>query len=100
MELKTGMRLRSVSDATEVIVVRAAAGVDLRCGGHPMVQQGTEAAAEPILPGFDGETMMGKRYVDAEVGIELLCTKSGTGALSLGETLLPALGAKPLPASD
>jgi len=38
MELKTGERLRSATDTTEVIVVRAPSeAIDLRCGGHPMV---------------------------------------------------------------
>ena len=37
MELKPGVRLRSATDTTEVIVVRAPGEpVDLRCGGHPM----------------------------------------------------------------
>ena len=100
MELKTGMRLRSVADTTEVIVIRSPSGLDVRCGGHPMVPEKAEAIPEQVMPGFEGETTMGKRYMDAEIGVELLCTKSGTGALSLGDTLLPQLGAKPLPASD
>ena len=34
---KPGARLRSVTCATEVVVVKGAGEVDLRCGGEPMV---------------------------------------------------------------
>jgi len=100
MELKTGMRLRSVADGTEVIVVRAAGEVDLRCGGHPMVPHDQAVMPEGVLPGFEGETIIGKRYADQAVGIELLCTRAGRAGLSLGEAMLPVMGTKPLPASD
>jgi hypothetical protein len=36
----------------------------------------------------------------AALGLELLCTKAGEGAISVGETILEVKGAKPLPASD
>jgi hypothetical protein len=42
---------------------------------------------------------MGKRYVD-ETGAEVLVTKGGAGALSVGETLLELKESKTLPASD
>ena len=45
-------------------------------------------------------TQMGKRYVDADDTIELLCTKPGEGSLGLGDALLTIKESKPLPASD
>ena len=43
---------------------------------------------------------VGKRYANEEIGLEVLCTKAGTGTLTVnGEVLLPK-EAKPLPASD
>jgi hypothetical protein len=39
-------------------------------------------------------------YADDEVGIELLCSRPGAGALTLNGEVLPMKGAKPLPASD
>jgi len=43
---------------------------------------------------------LGKRYADDERGLELLCSRAGTGALTVdGEPLL-LKGAKPLPSSD
>jgi hypothetical protein len=101
MELKAGSRLGSVTDATQVVVVKAPAGdVDVRCGGHPMVPAGTDAPSATVEPGFDTGTQIGKRYADEAIGIELLCTKPGDGSLSIGSDVLVTKTAKPLPASD
>ncbi len=99
--LRPGARLRSVTCTTEVVVVRAAGDVDLRCGGEPMVDvgDGSKAAGEPAA-GFDQGTQIGKRYRDEAAGIEVLCTKAGSGSISIGEAVLTVQGAKPLPASD
>jgi hypothetical protein len=43
---------------------------------------------------------IGKRYADDDVGVELLCSRPGPGALTLNGAVLPMKGAKPLPASD
>ena len=50
--------------------------------------------------GADGGTLMGKRYVNPEETLELLCTKPGTGSLGVGDALLEIKESKPLPASD
>jgi hypothetical protein len=44
--------------------------------------------------------MAGKRYTDAESGVELLCTKAGAGDLTFAGRPLQRKDAKPLPASD
>lgn len=102
MELTAGLRLESTTCSTQVVVVRApgvGADVDLRCGGEPMVELG--AAGDPVPISQHGEaTLLGKRYEDAELGLELLCTQGGDGALTLGATPLLIKGAKPLPSSD
>ena len=102
MELKPGARLRSATDATEVVIVRAPSQpVDLRCGGHPMMAiDGDPPSDRAMEAGFAEGTQMGKRYADDESGIEVLCTKPGEGSLSLGDVILPVKGAKPLPSSD
>ncbi len=101
IQLKAGTRLRSATDACEVVVVKAPAEtVDLRCGGHAMLPIDAEGAPASIEPGFDQGTQLGKRYSDDELGLEVLCTKAGEGSLSVGETPLVVKGAKPLPASD
>ena len=102
LELRPGSRLRSAVDATEVVVVKPPAEpVDLRCGGHPMVPLGSDggAGATPS-PDHAGGTLLGKRYVDADQTLEVLCTKPGDGSLSVGDEPLQVKEAKPLPASD
>jgi hypothetical protein len=101
MELKPGTRLRSATDSTEVIVVRAPSEpVDVRCGGHPMVALDEETVGAAIEDGFDEGTQLGKRYEDEGAGIEILCTKPGPASLSIGADTLHIKGAKPLPSSD
>jgi hypothetical protein len=101
MDLKAGARLRSVTDSTEVVVVRAPSeAVDLRCGGHPMVALDSDAGGAGVEDGFDGGSLVGKRYADETSGLEVLCTKAGPGSLSLGVDPLPVKSAKPLPSSD
>jgi len=65
-----------------------------------MVASGTEATAGELNPAFADGTVLGKRYVDEEVGVELLCSKAGQGTLAVGERSLVLKNAKPLPTSD
>ncbi|MBV9514123.1 MAG: hypothetical protein JO280_08815 [Mycobacteriaceae bacterium] len=99
--VKTGTRLKSQVCDTEVIVVRTGDGLDdLRAGGAPMREIGSEAASDAVLdPKFSDGNVMGKRYVD-EAGAEVLVTKAGAGTLSIGDVPLSIKEAKPLPASD
>ncbi|MDQ1696541.1 MAG: hypothetical protein QOJ03_1894 [Frankiaceae bacterium] len=100
-ELKAGTRLRSQVSEVEVVVVRpSSAPLVLACGGEPMVS--LEGAPASVPAGStDGEpTLLGKRYVDEETGLELLCTKGGAGSLDVDGRALTVKGAKPLPSSD
>ena len=102
MELKPGLRLESATCDTQVVVVKAptdATDVDVRCGGEPMRELGTGGDRLPVSAEGDA-TLLGKRYEDAELGLELLCTQGGDGALSVGDAPLLVKGAKPLPSSD
>jgi hypothetical protein len=102
MELRAGSRLKSTTCDTEVIAVKAPAGdVDVRCGGLPMVEASVDASEKSAaLDGFAEPTQMGKRYVDADDTLEVLCTKPGTSSLSVGDVPLELKESKPLPASD
>ncbi|MER5628427.1 hypothetical protein ABT061_46155 [Streptosporangium sp. NPDC002544] len=100
--MRIGSRWKSTVDTTEVMVIRGpSAEVDLCCGGHPMVSGGggAEGTAE-LSPLHSDGTQIGKRYVDEELGLELLCTKAGQGSLAVGERPLLLKDAKPLPTSD
>jgi hypothetical protein len=97
---KAGSRLRSAVSDVEVVVVRpASSAVLLACGGEPMLALDDPAPTESAFAG-DEVTTLGKRYVDEESSLELLCTKGGGGALTVDERSLTIKGAKPLPSSD
>jgi hypothetical protein len=102
MRLKVGQTLRSRTDQTAVIVVRAAAEeVEVTCGGWPMV--GTPDAAADRQPPADRATegtQLGKRYVDASGAIELLCIKPGSGTLAVNDAPLTVQAPRALPSSD
>jgi hypothetical protein len=101
MEVKAGTRLRSAVSEAEVIVIRAPAGdLDLTCGGVPLVEGDGGGAKEAIQAGSEGSVVLGKRYVDEDDTIEVLCTKPGEGALAVGGHELVLKSAKPLPSSD
>jgi hypothetical protein len=99
---KPGSRWASTTCSTEVVIVKCeAADLDLECGGAKMVPVGDPSAATGTpTPGADSGTQMGKRYVDPDETLELLCTKPGDGSLAVGGQPLEIKGAKPLPSSD
>ena len=100
--LKTGSRLKSQVDDTELVVVRAPAGeLALLIGGHPPIDLKADPSPDLALdPAHSDGTLLGKRYTRAAGDVELLITKGGAGSLSIdGETLVPK-ESKPLPSSD
>jgi hypothetical protein len=100
LSLRPGDQLASTVCTTRVVVVRVPAGRQplIECGGSPMVA-GTPGA-KPSPGGPDAVTLIGKRYVDADGSVELLCTSSGAGALACDGEPMTIKSAKPLPASD
>jgi hypothetical protein len=97
--LTQGKRLRSTVSDTEIIVVRPPAmPVELSCGGQPMT---TNLAAEAAGGSTtESDIVLGKRYVDTDTGLEVLCTKAGTGVLSADGRQLTIKAPNALPASD
>ena len=100
--LKTGSRWRSAVCDTEAVVVRPPnAAAALECGGAPMVPvtapvpEGGSIAAD-----HSNGSLLGKRYGDETLGIEVLCTKPGKGSLSVSGRALVVREAKKLPSSD
>jgi len=100
--LKPGTRLFSAVCSTEMIVVKAPGiPVDLTIGGSaPVLAAADRPSGGAVVPGYDGGAAMGKRYVDADNAIEVLCTKPGDGLPALDGTLLQIKDAKAMPASD
>ena len=101
MELKAGNRLRSAVSDAEFVVIRApGSDVDLRCGGLAVIDARETPSAGDTSSQPEGSVELGKRYVDEADSLELLCTKSGSGSLSVGNEPLLLKGARPLPSSD
>jgi hypothetical protein len=100
-DLTAGKRLRSNVPDTEVIVIRAPhTALELCCGGHPMsAEDGAPTAAAAAAGTSEHATLLGKRYVDDESGLEVLCTKPGTGAFVVDGRQLTIKAPKALPAS-
>ncbi|NCU12348.1 MAG: hypothetical protein GXC70_09390 [Sphingomonadaceae bacterium] len=95
--MKPGSRIKSAACASEAVVIKYTGGT-IECGGLPMAD---DAAGDGTpVAGFDGGTVMGKRYVDADGTVELLCVKPGKGSFALNGVALLLKEAKPLPASD
>lgn len=102
MELRAGMRLQSAVCDTGIIIVKPPKRPgDIRCGGAPMVGLNeTPPAGVALSENANGGTLLGKRYVCEDAGLEVLCTKSGAGTLAFDDVSLVEQGAKPLPPSD
>ena len=98
--LKAGGRFVSAVSDAQVMVIKAPPGEhELNCGGAPMVAGGGAPGGQ-LAAGDAGEVLIGKRYVNADESLELLCTKGGKGTLSLNGTALEIKQAKQLPSSD
>jgi len=103
MPLKVGSRWRSNSAGVELVVVRPpTAEIGLECGGEPMepLQSSTPPVSAPVSAASDPDIRLGKRYVNQTFGIEVLCTRAGTGPLSVSGEPMVIKDAAPLPSSD
>lgn len=96
--MKPGTKLKSTVCNTEVMVIKGT-GLVVECGGAPMTAEGA-AEKGSINPDFATGTLIGKRYVTPDGGVELLCVKAGEGALAIDGQILSTKDAKPLPSSD
>jgi hypothetical protein len=102
LTIKPGTRLYSAVCSAEFIVTKAPAGeVDLTIGGvAPLESSDGRDGSSEIEGEHGGGALMGKRYVDADDSLEVLCTKAGDGVPAIAGTLLVLKDTKPLPASD
>lgn len=99
--LKPGARFKSAVCDTQIMVVKAPAGeYALSCGGAEMIAPAAATNGAALDPTLAGSTLIGKRYVNADESLELLCTKGGQGSLALDGVALEVKQAKQLPSSD
>ena len=99
-EIKPGTWLKSVVCTGEAMVVKAI-DVTITCGGVPMIamDESPDGAAEAD-PEHMYECLIGKRYVNAEETLELLCVKGGEGSFGADGQMLMGKESKRLPSSD
>ncbi len=95
--MKPGTRLKSAVCDAEIMIIKIAESVELTCGGQLMSEapEKTEGDADRMHG-----CLIGKRYVNAEETIEVLCVKSGDGSLYYEGQELMTKDTKKLPSSD
>ena len=99
LQLRAGQSLFSTVDATAIVVIKAPAEpVTVTIGGTE-VSDAKPDSAPSGSPAGNG-TLLGKRYADEAIAIELLVSKPGSGTLEVNGAELPVKDSKPLPASD
>ena len=100
--MKAGLRLKSCVCSTEIMVIRVPViQADVRCGGVAMVAP-TEAVPPDVRldPTQAQGTLIGKRYIDAQDRVEVLCTQGGAGSLTFDGVAMTVKQPKALPSSD
>jgi hypothetical protein len=101
MQLKTGARLKSTVCDAEVMVISAPDDdATLTCGGTAMVDAASETEKGAIDEEHKLGVQIGKRYIDADATVEVLCIKPGDGSLALDGNTLLLKDTKKLPKSD
>jgi hypothetical protein len=100
--MKAGLRLKSAVCSAEIMVLRAPAmQADVRCGGVAMLAPGEAPSPNARLDPTQAQgTLIGKRYVDAQDRVEILCTQGGEGSLMFDGVAMTVKQAKALPSSD
>jgi hypothetical protein len=101
MKLRAGLKLQSAVSKTQLVVVRAGnADIEIACGGVMVLEDGAAPDGATLDAPIVERRKLGKRYADEELGLELLCTRAGEGALTIDGRVLPDRAAKRLPSSD
>lgn len=104
MIFKPGSRWKSAVCSAEVIVVRPTPqDVMLACGGLEMLapdEPTPVATTDGAVTEGGAGVAVGKRYIDAETGLEVLGAKPGKGSLSVNGRAMQLKEAKALPSSD
>ena len=100
MALKPGLRLKSGVCSAEVMIVKGSGETGITCGGVPMLGLDESADGAAAVDGEMNGCQVGKRYVNEDQSLELLCIKPGEGSLAAAGMPLAVKLAKKLPSSD
>jgi hypothetical protein len=94
-----GARLGCAECGASVVVVAWREPADITCDGGPLAP-GAVVTGSPAPAAAGGGISLGKRYVDADHGVELLAVRAGRGTLCSSGVPMPVKVPKPLPTSD
>ena len=94
--LKPGTRLKSAVCDAEFMIIKAGDSDELTCGGVTLDESSDQASDADKMNGC----VIGKRYINANESIEVLCVKTGEGSLYCNEEELMTKDTKKLPSSD
>lgn len=99
-DVKPGLRLKSAVCGGQAMVVKAI-DVTITCGGVPMVAMDAQADdSTQADPEHMYKCLMGKRYINKDETLELLCVKAGEGSFGINGQMLMGKESKKLPSSD
>ena len=100
VDIKPGTRLKSAVCTGEAMVVKGS-DATLTCGGVPMIaHDATADGATEADPEHMYKCLIGKRYVNEDGSLELLCVKAGEGSFGVDGQMLMGKETKRLPSSD
>lgn len=98
--LKPGLKLKSAVCDAEVMIIKTAGSESLTCGGAPMLESKAAANGVEADAAQMSGCQIGKRYVNGDGTLEVLCVKPGEGSLGADGEPLQVKDAKKLPSSD
>ena len=96
-KLKPGTRLKSAVCDAEFMIIKAGDSDTLTCGGVALDESSDRLEGESDK--MNG-CLIGKRYINANESIEVLCVKTGEGSLYCNDEELMTKDTKKLPSSD
>ncbi len=95
--LKPGTRLKSAVCDAELMIIKAGGNDKLTCGGVSLDEPSDRV--EGVADKMNG-CVIGKRYINTDETIEVLCVKTGEGSLYCNDEELMTKDTKKLPSSD
>jgi hypothetical protein len=95
--MKPGTRLKSNVCEAELMIIKAGDSDELTCGGVTLDESSGRVKGES---GKMNGCIVGKRYINSNESIEVLCVKTGEGSLYCNDEELMTKDTKKLPSSD
>lgn len=99
IQIKPGIRLYSTVCDTEIMVIKGMGEESLKCGGVVMATSASQRVSK-FQDDQIQKSLIGKRYINNDGTLEVLCTRPGAGNLTVDNENLIIKQAQALPSSD